>query len=321
MAFINFKGGVGKTTLTAELASRLVFAHNKRVLLIDMDPQTNCTFYFIDYTTWEKQVKNNGSLKDLFEEYIKGEFTPPTFDLNKVIMRDFYVNPETDGHSLRNLSLIPANLEMMGTEADLAFEIGRRAGAPSHLEKIEGLKRYHEILHILKNALSGIEKDYDFIFFDCPPSIGLLTQNALIASEKYIIPVIPDYLSTVGLAFLRRRIEEMIERINKARKAIGVEEEYHGPKPSGIVLCRVRVYRWGPPLQLVSPQDIVYERLRRGRDLPWLPPLLFKSFMTEAAPVQLSAEEHIPVGIRSGNKYAQSRSQVEEIAKEFLTRV
>ncbi len=318
IAFINFKGGVGKTTLTAELASRLVYEYNKKVLLIDTDPQTNLTFYFIEYKDWENYVKLNGSLKNLFESYIQGGLTPQIFDLNKVIMKDFYINDKTKKHTLQNLSLIPAHLEMMKIEADLAYEIGRRVGDISQNEKLKGLKRYHETLHILKNALLSIENDYDFIFFDCPPSIGLLTQNALVASDKYIVPVIPDYLSTVGLQFLKRQINEMVDRINKAKEFIGDNNFYNGPKRSGIIFTRVRVWSWGPPLELVSPQDIIFNRLKNDKEFS---NILFKNFMSESARVQESAEDKIPVAIRTGKKYEESREQIKELTKEFLLKV
>ena len=313
IAFINFKGGVGKTTISVELASRLVYYYNKKILLIDMDPQTNATFYLMDYDTWEKHAEN-GTLKNFFEYYKKGGLTQPVFDLKNIITDDFNINNSIGRYRPKKLYLIPAHLELMGIEADLAFEIGRKAGSLSQNEKVEGLKKYYEILHLLKKALAKVESDYDYIFFDCPPSIGLLTQNALVASDGYIIPIIPDYLSTIGIPFLEERITLMKDLINRASKSIGIDNEFHGPKRYGIILNRVQI-RNG---EFVSPQDIIYTRLIMNKDLS---PFIFKSFISESARVQESAEEHIPVSIRSGSIYAQSRSQVDEIAKEFLARV
>jgi chromosome partitioning protein len=318
ISFVNFKGGVGKTTLTAETAARLAFAHSKKVLLVDMDPQTNCSLYFMTYQQWFQHVEKNGSLKDLFEAYLRSGLGGRVFDTSRVVLQNFYVNPDTGGKSLPNLSLIPAHLEMMGVEADLAFDVGRKAGAPGHLEKVEGLKRFYEIVNILKSALAPIAENYDYIFFDCPPSIGLLTQNALVASDAYVIPTIPDYLSTVGITFLELRVKQMVEWVSQARRASGVTEPFNGPMRKGIILSRVRVSRWGPPLTLVSPQDIVHRRLQQDKNLSRL---LFESFLSESARVQESAEEHIPVGIRSGNAHKQWREQVEAISDEFLQRV
>ena len=317
VAFINFKGGVGKTTLTAEIASKLVYSHNKKVLLVDMDPQTNLSYYFMDYSTWERNVNSNGSLKDLFNTYISGGLSTPPFDVNTIIMKDFYVNPDTGGHTLRNLSLLPAHLEAMGIEADLAFEIGRKAGDPTHLEKQKALERFYDMINILKNALQPVQENYDFIFFDCPPSVGLLTQNALAASDRYVVPAIPDYLSTVGFNFLGKRIDEMRKRVNIALRARNTNNEFRGPIPAGLILTRVRVYRWNP-LQFVSPQDIVFDRISRDQQMSQL---LFKNFLSESARAQESAEDKIPVAIRSGKKYEDSRTQIENITKEFLARV
>ncbi len=318
VSFINFKGGVGKSTLTAELAARLVFAHNKKVLLIDADPQTNASVYFMDQGSWKTWTDKNGSVLNLFKAYINGGLSSGKFDLTRAIMKDFYVNPETGRHSLRNLSLLPAHLEMMGLEADLAYEIGRRAGDISQSEKVRALKRYQETLGIFKDVLKGIKEEYDFIFFDCPPSVGLITQSALAASDSYFVPSIPDYLSTIGLNFLNDRVDEMVRRMNEANKAVEDGKTFNGPKRKGVIFSRVRVYRWGPPLEYVSPQDLVIERLKNDK---LLGPLLFQNFLSESARVQESAEDHIPVGIRSGAKYAQSREQVEQIALEFLKRV
>ncbi len=283
-----------------------------------MDPQTNCTFYFMDYNSWNQWQASHGTIKNLYESYLGvGNQTP--FNLNPMIMKNFYMNPHTGSHQLPDLSLIPAHLEMMGVEADLAYVIGR-SSAPRAGGRTGGLKRYYEILNSLKDALSPIKdrNEYDFIFLDCPPSIGLLTQSALVASESFFIPAVPDYLSTIGIQFLQRRVEEMVDRVNKAQTESGIKGRFYGPKRKGIILSRVRVYRWGPPLELVSPQDIVYARLQKDSVLS---PLIFKGILSESARVQESAENHIPAGIRSGNTYAQQRSQVEEITEEFLRRV
>jgi len=313
IAFINFKGGVGKTTISVELASRLVYYYNKKILLIDMDPQTNATFYLMDYDTWEKHAEN-GTLKNFFEYYKKGGLTQPVFDLKNIITDDFNINNSIGRYRPKKLYLIPAHLELMGIEADLAFEIGRKAGSLSQNEKVEGLKKYYEILHLLKNALAKLESDYDYIFFDCPPSIGLLTQNALVASDGYIIPIIPDYLSTIGIPFLEERITLMKDLINRASKSIGIDNEFHGPKRYGIILNRVQI-RNG---EFVSPQDIIYTRLIMNKDLS---PFIFKSYITTSVRIQESSDNHMPVSIRYGRKYARLRFLFDNLAKEFLERV
>jgi chromosome partitioning protein len=313
VAFINFKGGVGKTTLTVEIAARLAWEYHKKVLLIDMDPQNNATFYLMSDTRWEGVVaKSNKTLKALFEAYLSGT---PDFKLEEIILKNFYINNDTGHNSLPTLSLISNHLEMMGIEADLAYEIGREVGKGS---SEEGLRKYHEVLHILKNAISPIEKDYDYIFFDCPPSVGLLTQNALVAAEKYVIPVYPDYLSTIGIGFLRKRVEEMVNRVNTARRRIGINTPFNGPQPGGIILCRVQVLRW-IPLVFISPQQEIYEMLQRPE--LGVSHLIFKSFLSGTGRIQECASEHIPIAIRSGNKYAQWREQVGDITREFMTRV
>jgi chromosome partitioning protein len=317
VSFINFKGGVGKTTVTAEIAARLAYAHHKKVLLVDMDPQTNLSLYFMDFLAWQKFVDQSGSIKDLFAAFLTRGLGGKPFDVRAAILKDFYVNPETNHHTLPTLDLLPAHLEMMGIEADLAFMIGAAAGPQGQREKVAGLQRYLEVLSTLRDELRTVDSEYDFILFDCPPSVGLLTQSALFASGQYVIPTIPDYLSTIGITYLESRIKEMVQRVQIAKKRASDSTPFSGPRIAGIVLTRVRVSSWGPPLNLVSPQNVVYDRLMRRTDLR---PHIFKIFMSESARVQESAEQKIPVGIRSGKAYAQWRDQVDGITSEFLAR-
>ena len=156
IAIANQKGGVGKTTSAISLSSSL--AHfSRRVLLLDMDPQGNSS----------RGVGTDVSVlsRSVYDALIKG------YDINKVVRKT----------PMKNLDLIPANLKLAGTEAEISGQ---------------SIEPYY----LLKNALLGLKKEYDYIIIDCPPSLGLLSLNALCASHSVLIPVQCEYFAMEAVA-------------------------------------------------------------------------------------------------------------------------
>ncbi len=156
IAIANQKGGVGKTTTAISLSSSL--AHfNRRVLLLDMDPQGNSSRGVgTDVTVLTKSI---------YDVLLRG------YDINKVIRKT----------PMKNLELIPANLKLAATEAEISSVT------------TEPYFRLREALVILK-------KEYDYIIIDCPPSLGLLSLNALVASQSVLIPVQCEYFAMEAVA-------------------------------------------------------------------------------------------------------------------------
>ncbi len=177
IAICNQKGGVGKTTTAINLATSLAIS-GKRVLLIDIDPQGNATSGLgID----KHNVKS--STYDLLIDEI---------DPRPVILKT----------TIKNLSLIPSNLNLTGAEVELVGIMGRE--------------------YRLKKALSGILEDYDFILIDCPPSLGLLTINALSAAYSALIPIQCEYYALEGLSQLTNTINLVKENLNPSLAIEGV---------------------------------------------------------------------------------------------------
>ena len=152
IAIANQKGGVGKTTTAINLSAAL--AHfNRRVLIIDMDPQGNASRGLgVDISLVDKCV----------------------FD---VLLGDSNINRIIRKTKQKNLDLLPSKLSLAG------IELGQTA-----LDK-------EEPYAMLKRALENIKKDYDYIIVDCPPSLGILTMNALIAANTILIPVQCEYFA------------------------------------------------------------------------------------------------------------------------------
>ncbi len=179
----NQKGGVGKTTTTAALAQGLS-EYEKRVLLIDWDPQASLTITMglnpdnlsrTGYDVLASTIKNDGSTS-----------------IRDVIVRTS--NP--------NIDLVPANIELSQAQLDLVGAFTREL--------------------ILREMLQPVRKSYDYILVDCLPSLGLLTINALSAADSVIIPLQADFLAMKGLTLLLGTIIRVQDKINPALEISGI---------------------------------------------------------------------------------------------------
>ncbi len=183
IAFANQKGGVGKTTTTLNLGVYLA-KKGKNVLLVDLDPQANLT----SGLGIGKQNLENSIYDVLMED----------MEAVDVINRLDQRGEKASG----TLGILPANIELAGAEVELVNSISRES--------------------ILKNALAKIKKDYDFVLIDCPPSLGLLTINALVAADSAVIPVQSEYYALEGLGQLLNTIGMVKKRLNRSLKILGV---------------------------------------------------------------------------------------------------
>lgn len=211
ISVFNQKGGVGKTTTVVNLAVALAYL-DKKVLVIDMDPQANATTGLgID------KNKVETSIYDLFY------FTSPKYDKAEVTEGDIAEDnteeektvEENPGESLENIDkyiiktksgvdLIPSENSLSGLEVELV-----------ELDPVERTQK-------LKTILAAIKTEYDFILIDLPPSLGLLSINALVGSNSIIIPIQTEYYALEGVSELMNTFELVKESLNKDLYVEGV---------------------------------------------------------------------------------------------------
>jgi chromosome partitioning protein len=195
ISIINMKGGVGKTVLAVNLAYALAMEHKKKVLLIDIDPQFNATQYLIpqeDYLKINTEVENKKRLT------VADIFDPPEQE------RPSSVYPDC-----AQTNALPVTLK------NLVVPIWKNEGCldliPSSLSLIRLDYAKRGIENRLRNFIRKVRDDYDLILIDCPPTLSVFTLSAYLASEAILVPVRPDYLSTIGIPLLKRTIQEYNE--------------------------------------------------------------------------------------------------------------
>lgn len=235
VSVINYKGGVGKTTLVSNLAAYAA-SQGKRVLMIDLDPQMSLTLSFMDMDTWEKFYANtpNKTLKDFFSAVLEGE-TPP--DLSE--LADNFGKFKNGGR----LNLISSHIDLIDVDVALIESI---ASAKPEIFAKKFLKCYNQ----LRIALAKVKDNYDLVMLDCPPNFYALVKNAITASDYYIIPSKMDYLSEQGverlqssLAKYRGEYRANLNIYNASKSARTPEYAAINIIESGIVPTMVEVWR------------------------------------------------------------------------------
>ena len=181
IALVNQKGGTSKTTSTENIGVALAM-EGKKVLLVDTDPQASLTVCLGHAQPDELPV----SLATVLGKVLADENIDPG---------------EGIIHHAEGVDLMPANIELAGLEVSLVNAMSRES--------------------ILKEYLSNVENNYDFILLDCMPSLGMLTINALAASDEVLIPVQAQYLPAKGL-------EQLLGTINKVKKQINPKLHIEG---------------------------------------------------------------------------------------------
>ena len=226
ISVINLKGGVGKTTTTVGLAQNLSVEFNKKILVVDLDAQTNATTMLIGEEKWMEVNKQKQTIAQLFYEgvYPRSE---KIFDINRAILKGV-----SNIDEVKLVDMLPSSLDLI----DIQEEV---------IKAPRGIFSVIRPVDLLDKSLRKIKQKYDYILIDCPPNLGVITRNGLKVSDVYIIPTVPDVLSTYG-------IPQIISRVNKFSKEL--EKEI---KPLGIVITK---YREQSTLHKRTVNELIKER-------------------------------------------------------------
>jgi len=231
VSIINFKGGVGKTTLAFEFAAGLVRYNQSRVLLIDMDHQSSLSIICLTASGWPQAVQAHRTVTEVFKPFIGQETSFPGMELieRRAIKRTPW---DTDYHSL---DIVPASLELDDVEIDLTASHHGNA-IHSEWDKRTLICRWIEE--------TGIDSLYDYIIFDCPPATKIVSQNAIAASHGFIIPVIPEAVMERGAPHLATMISNGIDTRLNALASLGTRRSIHVPNTVmvGLVVTRIRTH-------------------------------------------------------------------------------
>ena len=177
VSFSKQKGGVGKTTSCVNISAQIA-NKGKKVLMIDMDPQGNATS---GLGIQKSKVKNT------IYDVIIGKC-----DISDAVIKTRF----------KNLSVVPANIELAGAEIEL--------------------QELDETLNFTKIALNSIKDDYDYIFIDCPPSLGMLTVKALSVSDGVVIPMQCEFYSLEGMSQLLNTVKRIKSLYNPTLQVVGI---------------------------------------------------------------------------------------------------
>ena len=204
LSFINLKGGVGKTTTAVAVAEFLAQQERKHVLVVDLDPQTNATVTLIPEEKWAEMDFAGQTVAQLFADKIN-HHEAPKFEVEKAIVRG--VSTINDG--ITRLDLLPSSIRLI----DLQDQIPLIALSGNFTSNP---------LEILKTGLEPVLDRYDYIIIDCPPSLGTVTKNGLRISTGYVIPTIPDIVSTWGIYQIVDNVERFAKDIDRTIPAVGI---------------------------------------------------------------------------------------------------
>ncbi|MGY5102015.1 ParA family protein [Streptomyces sp. 900105245] len=273
---INLKGGVGKTTTTVALAEFLSAEFNKRVLVVDLDPQTNLTTVLIGEGKWKQLNDEERTLATLFKDALRPEGEVGKFDIEKTLQRR--VSPVAE---VRRVDLLPSSLDLIDVQDRLASMPPGRFFSNNPTD-------------LLRKAVKPIIDDYDYVLVDCPPNLGIVTLNGLRISDGYIIPTIPDVLSTYGIPQIQRRVKAFADSLSEEIAEVGII---------------VTKYRKASTLHVNT--------VRRLENDPKLPVVL-QARVPEANQIAASAEFVNASTLRQKYGYAGQYQVLRSLTEEFI---
>jgi cellulose biosynthesis protein BcsQ len=196
VSVVNMKGGVGKSTTVASLAETLA-SEGLRVLVIDLDPQSNVSMMLAGQDRWVELRQANRTIDEYFNQYVYGG--EPRF------FREFVAHKVSDIVGEPSLDLLISTPEFRYIER---HALEKWVSQGFDIRQLN--TRFSRLTH---SAIENVADSYDLVLFDCPPGISMFAEAAIELSEFIVIPTIPDYVSRLGIfAFRKRALRSMEQR-------------------------------------------------------------------------------------------------------------
>ncbi|AYK05655.1 ParA family protein [Brevibacillus laterosporus] len=303
ISIINYKGGVGKTTLSANLAAELAF-RNKRVLIVDLDPQANLTFSFFKLQEWQRIDQQGKTIKHWYDAFLDED---KDLSLSQLIVSPQKVNAKLKSFgSTGRLDIINSHLELINVDMELATRYGGNSDRTIRSSFLRLFSR-------LQKGLEEIKDNYDIVIIDCPPNFNIVTQNAIIASDYYLVPARPDVLSTIGIDQLVRHIDSLTEKYNEFVEQ-GNNNSWARIKPTmlGVIFSMITIYDEKP----ISTQREFIRQVKRSYPI-------FDNYMRDNKTLFAKSPDYgVPV-VLDGDVtgiYLDIREELEGIVTELCTK-
>ena len=304
ISIINFKGGVGKTTLSYQLAAGLVRYHSPaRVLVVDMDHQSSLSIVCLGAQAWNRAVAADQTVNEIFKPFIGQSPHMPGLE----IISGTHLSPRY----YANLHVVPASLQLDDIEIELTASHHGNA-IQSEWNKRTLLCRWIEE--------SGVDSQYDYILFDCPPATKIVSQNAIAASHGYIIPVIPEAVMERGAPHLFEMVRSGIDTRLKALAAMGTPRSMHVPDTALVAVAITRIKTHGPAMSGFTDDHTQHlaslERYWRNN--------LVLPYIEDGTGVSQTLAEGVPVYDRAGSQNVGGRgfdSMYEQLTAALKTRI
>jgi len=303
VSVINFKGGVGKTTLTANLGAELA-SRGYKVLLIDLDPQASLTFSFFTINFWEEHLAPSRTIKRWFDA--------PGRDGDQVSLSDLIAAPESVKSSINGnagcLDVLPSHLGLINIDLELAANLG---GGTFEQTRDNYMKVHRRLALALKDRAF---RQYDVALVDCAPNFNVLNKSALIASDWVMIPARADHLSTLGISYLVGQLKKLVSDYNGFTR-IRAEGDPRipkiRPKILGVVFGMVQ-FHGGKPVQAIRP---FIDEIHELDDVP-----VFERMIRQNAGLYAAApRDGVPVSVKRGVP-EDIALELDALAHEFIER-
>ena len=305
VSVINFKGGVGKTTLSFHLATGLAEL-GKKVLLVDVDHQSTLSVLCQGVAIWQGSSEENRTVNAVFRSFVANG---APFPGSEIIARS-PITKRYPRHGLWHyespypgVDLAPASLSLDDTEIELTGTY-KADGNLSEWRKRTLLCRWLE-----ESAIDGVSLDshYDYIIFDCPPATKIVSQNAIAASQGYIIPVIPEAVMIRGIAHLRSLIGYGIDgRLSNLAQSDEPRSVYADrTQLLGVVITSIKTH--GPAHSGYVDDHDQHRRLLERE----LGNLLVRPYIEEGVGVPQSLARNLPVFACVDNRNVRNRGFID----------